>query len=70
MTVMLRSFFNYKLGTGAPMHLRIKIALVVVAILLTATVNVEGRDGSKDWIVLNDCRLIPNPANDGDSSFT
>ena len=22
---------------------------------------------SKDWIVLKDCRLIPNPANDGDS---
>ena len=49
------------------MHLRIKIALVVVAILLTATVDVGGRDGSKDWIVLNNCRLIANPANDGDS---
>ena len=25
------------------------------------------RDGSKDWIVLENCRLIVNPANDGDS---
>jgi DNA uptake protein ComE-like DNA-binding protein len=67
MTVMLRKFFNYKFGIGELMHLRIKIALVVVAILLTATVDVGGRDGSKDWIVLNNCRLIPNRANDGDS---
>ncbi|HEY5991600.1 MAG TPA: helix-hairpin-helix domain-containing protein [Candidatus Udaeobacter sp.] len=30
-------------------------------------VAVGVRDGSKDWIVLGNCRLIPNPANDGDS---
>jgi len=28
---------------------------------------VGARDGSKDWIVLENCRLIVNPANDGDS---
>ena len=49
------------------MRLRPKIALVAVAILLAATVDVGGRDASKDWIVLENCRLIVNPANDGDS---
>jgi DNA uptake protein ComE-like DNA-binding protein/endonuclease YncB( thermonuclease family) len=41
-------------------------ALVAVAILATAIVEVRGgkRD---DWTVLEDCRLIVNPANDGDS---
>ena len=28
---------------------------------------VAARDGSKDWVVLENCRLITNPANDGDS---
>ena len=27
----------------------------------------SARDGSKDWVVLENCRLITNPANDGDS---
>jgi competence protein ComEA len=42
-------------------------ALFVVAVLRTAAVDVGARDQSKDWIVLKDCRLIPNQANDGDS---
>ncbi len=42
-------------------------ALVGVAVLWTAAVNVPARAGSKEWIILKDCRLIPNPANDGDS---
>ena len=42
-------------------------ALIAVVVLSTATVSVSARDQSKDWIVLKDCRLIPNPANDGDS---
>jgi competence protein ComEA len=44
-----------------------KSALVAVAVLSTAAVDLGARDGSKDWIVLNNCRLIANPANDGDS---
>jgi endonuclease YncB( thermonuclease family) len=48
--------------------LRVSVrALVGVAVLWTAAVNVPARGGSKEWIVLKDCRLIPNPANDGDS---
>jgi DNA uptake protein ComE-like DNA-binding protein len=30
-------------------------------------VDLGARDGSKDWIVLENCKLIVNPANDGDS---
>jgi DNA uptake protein ComE-like DNA-binding protein len=42
-------------------------ALIAVVVLSSATVDVSARDQSKGWIVLKDCRLIPNPANDGDS---
>ena len=42
-------------------------ALIGVAVLWTAAPDGYARDGSKEWIVLKDCRLIPNPANDGDS---
>ena len=38
-----------------------------VTVLWATTVAVGARDGSKDWIVLENCRLIENPANDGDS---
>ena len=49
------------------MRLRHKIALVAVAVFLTAIVYVGGRDASGDWVILENCRLIVNPANDGDS---
>ena len=42
-------------------------ALTAVAVLWATTVAVGAREGSKDWIVLENCRLIENPANDGDS---
>ncbi len=42
-------------------------ALIGVAVLWTAAVNLAEGAGSKEWIVLKDCRLILNPANDGDS---
>jgi competence ComEA-like helix-hairpin-helix protein len=47
-------------------QLRYKIGLLVFAIVCTAQVDVGARE-SKDWIVLKNCRLISNPANDGDS---
>lgn len=64
---MLRESFRYNFRTAEFTRLRHKIALVTTAILLSATVAVGGLDGSKDWIVLEDCHLIVNPANDGDS---
>src|SRR5216110_433877 len=40
---------------------------LVAAFLWVAVANLGARDGSKDWTVLENCRLIVNPANDGDS---
>jgi len=42
-------------------------ALAAVAVLCATAAPVGAREGSKDWIVLENCRLIENPANDGDS---
>jgi endonuclease YncB( thermonuclease family)/predicted flap endonuclease-1-like 5' DNA nuclease len=42
-------------------------ALIAVAVLGASAVHVAARDKSKDWVVLENCRLITNPANDGDS---
>jgi competence ComEA-like helix-hairpin-helix protein len=47
-------------------QLQHKIGLLAVAMVCAAPVDVGGRE-SKDWIVLENCRLISNPANDGDS---
>ena len=63
----MRKFFMYAFSTAGFSGWPCRIALVAVAILLTATVKVGGRDVSRDWIVLEDCHLIINPANDGDS---
>ena len=59
---------NRALGTGHLTQLRRKIRLIVLAIVwaAAATCNVNARE-SKDWIVLKNCQLISNPANDGDS---
>jgi competence ComEA-like helix-hairpin-helix protein len=46
--------------------LRHKIGLLALAIVCVAGVDAGARE-SKDWIVLENCRLISNPANDGDS---
>ena len=48
-------------------HVRHKIGLLVLAVLCATPVEIDARGGSKDWIVLENCRLISNPANDGDS---
>jgi DNA uptake protein ComE-like DNA-binding protein len=42
-------------------------ALIAVAVLCASAVSSAAREGSKDWVVLENCRLITNPANDGDS---
>jgi DNA uptake protein ComE-like DNA-binding protein len=41
--------------------------LIAFAVLWIAAVDLCARDGSKGWVVLQNCRLILNPANDGDS---
>ena len=47
--------------------LRVGVSAVSAVVLWSAAVDVHAREQSKEWIVLEDCRLIPNPANDGDS---
>jgi DNA uptake protein ComE-like DNA-binding protein len=46
---------------------RVGVSALIAAVVWSAPVQVRARDQSRDWIVLKDCRLIPNPANDGDS---
>jgi DNA uptake protein ComE-like DNA-binding protein len=44
-----------------------RITLIGAAVLWAAVVDLGAREGSKDWIVLENCRLLTNAANDGDS---
>ena len=55
-----------RFATGQLTKLRHKIGLLALAIVCVAGVDAGARE-SKDWIVLENCRLISNPANDGDS---
>ncbi len=54
------------LARGRITGLSHKTGFLALALVCAAAVHVDGRE-SKDWIVLKNCRLIPNPANDGDS---
>jgi competence ComEA-like helix-hairpin-helix protein len=58
--------FTGTFAAGRLTQLSRKIGLLVLAIVCAAPVDLTARE-SKDWIVLQNCRLIPNPANDGDS---
>jgi DNA uptake protein ComE-like DNA-binding protein len=55
-----------RFATGQFTKLRHKVGLLALAIVCVAGVDAGARE-SKDWIVLENCRLISNPANDGDS---
>jgi DNA uptake protein ComE-like DNA-binding protein len=46
---------------------RVAVSALIAVVVWSASVDLRARDQSKDWIVLKDCRLIANPANDGDS---
>jgi endonuclease YncB( thermonuclease family) len=43
------------------------VSALVAVVVWSALGDLDARDQSRGWIVLKDCRLIPNPANDGDS---
>src|SRR6266498_1028272 len=47
-------------------HLRRKIGLLALALVCAVPIDADARE-SKDWIVLENCRFILNPADDGDS---
>jgi endonuclease YncB( thermonuclease family)/predicted flap endonuclease-1-like 5' DNA nuclease len=57
---------NCRFSTGHLTQLSRKIRLLALAIVCAAQADIGARE-SKDWIVLENCRLISNPANDGDS---
>jgi competence protein ComEA len=46
---------------------RVGVSALIAVVIWSASVDLRARDQSREWIVLKDCRLIPNPANDGDS---
>src|SRR5436190_19916584 len=64
---MWRKVCTCEFGTAKLMKSRHGIAVVAVAVLWISAVDLCARDGSKDWVVLKNCQLITNPANDGDS---
>src|SRR5438067_3871876 len=46
---------------------RVSLSVLTAIVVWSASVDLRARDQSNDWIVIKDCRLIANPANDGDS---
>jgi DNA uptake protein ComE-like DNA-binding protein len=54
-------------GAARIASLRCAVAMIGFGVLWIAAVGLDARGESSDWIVLNNCRLIANPANDGDS---
>jgi len=46
---------------------RCAVATLAFGVLWIGAVDLCAREASKQWIVFQNCRLIPNPANDGDS---
>src|SRR5438270_2842220 len=62
-----RKASNCEFAIAQLTQFRHKIGLLALAVLCAALVDVGARSESEDWIVLENCRLIPNPANDGDS---
>ena len=64
---MWRKFSVRDSATARIAAFRCAVGMIASAVLWIGAVDLCARDGSKDWIVLNNCRLIANPANDGDS---
>src|SRR5437870_4775290 len=64
---MWRKGCTCEFGTAKLMKSRHGIAVVAVVVLWISAVDLCAREGTKDWVVLENCRLITNPANDGDS---
>lgn len=56
--------FSFRSAAEQLTRVRHKVGLLALAIVSAAPVDVGARD---DWTVLENCRLIINPANDGDS---
>jgi len=55
-------FFRFSISSRVGLS-----GLIAVGLLSIASVDAGAPEKSKEWIVLKNCRFIPNPANDGDS---
>jgi len=64
---MWRKLSTFQIWLADLSHVRHKITLFAVAVVLAAAVDLDAHGESKEWIVLNNCHVIANPANDGDS---
>jgi endonuclease YncB( thermonuclease family) len=64
---MWRRFSIGEFPTPRIAALRCAVVMIAFAVLWIGAVDLCARAESRDWIVLNNCRLIANPANDGDS---
>ncbi|PYL61698.1 MAG: hypothetical protein DMF24_06350 [Verrucomicrobia bacterium] len=64
---MWRRFSTGEFATPRIETLRRAVVITVFAVVWIEAVELCARPESKDWIVLNNCRQIANPANDGDS---
>jgi len=65
--MMWRKFSTCEFVSTQLPHFRHNTTFLAIAFFCTAIVDVSARDTSKDWVVLENCRLIANLANDGDS---
>src|SRR5262249_54599424 len=65
--VMWRRISSCEFGAAKLTCLRYTIAVLVPAFFCSLAADLAARDQSRDWVVLENCRLILNPANDGDS---
>src|SRR6266571_7639754 len=65
--MMWRKASNCGFAIAQLTQFRHKIGLFALAVLCAALAAGAAGGESKDWIVLENCRLISNPANDGDS---
>jgi endonuclease YncB( thermonuclease family) len=61
---MWRRFSSCESGAAKLRQVHHKIGLLAVAVLWLSVIDLSARD---DWTVLENCQLIVNPANDGDS---
>ncbi len=64
---MWRRFSIGEFATPRVAALRCAVVMVAFAVLWVGAVDLRARAESKDWVVLENCRLILNQANDGDS---
>ena len=64
---MWRKFCTREFAIARIAALRCVVTPIAFAVLWIGAVDLGARDGSKDWVVLENCQLVPNAANDGDS---